>query len=151
MAEGSADGRVEAHVAAAVVQLGEVMLSGVSTLVKTAADVAEHDSVPFLSGALFIVKGIMEQAAAVGENEEHVAEAGRRAHAVESIVNTLSEAQFPPDDPSFKQILEELAQVCAYLSWQRSCTRRVFHADPYISMLPHASHSLCPFHPPPIL
>ena len=61
-----------------------------------------------------IIGCIVKQAEAVGTNHTHVAEAGKRASAVQKDVETLSEAEFPADHPAFVNILNELAQLNEY-------------------------------------
>lgn len=95
----------------AVVKLVEVVCIGVSVLVKGVADLSEHQAVPFVSTAGCIVRVIVEHAEAVGDNDEHVLEAGRRAQAVGIVITTLAHADFPIEHAIYVQILEVLAQV----------------------------------------
>ena len=70
-----------------VVRLAEVVVRGASDLVRnllrTSVELSEHDAVPFLSAAGCIVRLVIQQAEAVGENNQYVHEAGRRARAVQ--------------------------------------------------------------------
>ena len=70
-----------------VVRLAEVVVSGASdlvlNLVRTSVDLAEHKAVPFVGGVGYIVQLVIQHAEAVGENDEYVREAGRRAQAVQ--------------------------------------------------------------------
>ena len=95
-------------------KLAGIVVSGVSSLVRVTANLAEHDVVPFLSTLGVIIGCIVKQAEAVGTNHTHVAEAGKRASAVQKDVETLSEAEFPADHPTFVNILNELAQLNEY-------------------------------------
>ena len=95
-------------------KLAGIVVSGVSSLVRVTANLAEHDVVPFLSTLGVIIGCIVKQAEAVGTNHTHVAEAGKRASAVQKDVETLSEAEFPADHPAFVNILNELAQLNEY-------------------------------------
>ena len=69
-----------------VVRLGEVVVRGTSdlvqTLIRTSAELSEHEAVPFVSAVGHIVKLLIQHANAVGENDQYVLEAGRRARAV---------------------------------------------------------------------
>ena len=70
-----------------VVRLAEVVVRGASDLVhnllRTSAELSEHEAIPFLSTAGCIVRLVIQHAEAVGENDEYVREAGRRARAVQ--------------------------------------------------------------------
>ena len=94
--------------------LADITVRGVSALVRTTANLAEHDAVPFISALAVIVQKIMEHAAAVGENEQHVIEAGRRAEAVRAVLSTLQAAEFPTEHPAYVRILESLAEIEVY-------------------------------------
>ena len=100
-----------------VVRLAEVVVRGASDLVlnliRTSAELSEHDAVPFVGAAGCIVRLVIQQAEAVGENDEYVLEASRRAVAVQSVVDSLQQAEFPTSSPSFVNILDTLAQVRA--------------------------------------
>ena len=76
-----------------VVRLAEVVVRGASDLVhnllRTSVELSEHDAVPFLSAAGCIVRLVIQQAEAVGENNQYVHEAGRRARAVHVSSKTL--------------------------------------------------------------
>ena len=95
-------------------RLADITVRGVSALVRTTANVAKHDAVPFLSALAVIVQKIMEHAAAVGENNQHVVEAGRRAEAVRAVLSTLQAAEFPTEHPAYVRILESLAEIEEY-------------------------------------
>ena len=94
--------------------LADITVRGVSALVRTTANFAGHDAVPFLSATAVIVQKIMEHAAAVGENNQHVVEAGRRAEAVRAVLSTLQAAEFPTEHPAYVRILESLAEIEEY-------------------------------------
>ena len=70
-----------------VVRLAEVVVRGASdlvhNLVSTSVELSEHNAVPFLGAAGCIVRLVIQHAEAVGENDEYVHEAGRRARAVQ--------------------------------------------------------------------
>ena len=69
-----------------VVRLAEVVVRGASdlvqNLVRTSVELSEHDAIPFVSAAGCIVRVVIQHAEAVGENDQYVLEAGRRARAV---------------------------------------------------------------------
>ena len=67
--------------------------------------------VPFFNALSVIVQKIRDHAAAVGENDSSVAEAGRRAGAIREVVERVLDADFPSDSRSLVLILEELAEL----------------------------------------
>ena len=100
-----------------VVRLAEVVVRGASDLVRnllrTSVELSEHDAVPFLSAAGCIVRLVIQHAEAVGENDEYVREAGQRALAVQSVVDSLEQAEFPTGSPALD--LKSIHQKCALL------------------------------------
>jgi len=101
---------------AALETLADVAVSGVSTLVRVTAELAEHDAVPFLWVVKTIAGKIVEHAQAVSDNEKHVVEAGRRAAATQAVLDTLQGASFPATHPAYVAIVEALAQMHEYAS-----------------------------------
>ena len=103
---------VAADAVETVTMLSEVMCASVSTLVRTAAELGEHDAVPFLSTAGRIFSALKEQLETVDDNDKHVKSVLSQVLAVEDHINILEEAQFPTDVmPTCAMVLKSLADM----------------------------------------
>ena len=94
-------------------KVGELAITGASMVVYRAAELEQalDVPVPFFNALSVIVQKIRDHAAAVGENDSSVAEAGRRAGAIREVVERVVNADFPTDSRSLVLILEELAEL----------------------------------------
>ena len=80
------------------------------------AGIAEHDAVPLVYVVSVLARKIVEHAEAVSNNDQHMAEAARRATATQAVLDTLKGADFPSAHPAYVAIVEALAQICEYAS-----------------------------------
>ena len=93
------------------IALCEVVVKASSNVVKLIGVVGESEFVPFVSTVGSLASAIIAQASAVGENDKHVLEAGRRAASVQAMIDTLVDVQFPSSNPSFVNIIEVLGKI----------------------------------------
>ena len=94
-------------------KLSSIVVTGLSVLVKTTANIGSSDAAGFLQVACAIAEKLIEHGEAVGENDVCVKEAGRRGTMVRTTLNALAEAQFPSTHLAFSTILETLAELNA--------------------------------------
>ena len=94
-------------------KLSSIVVTGLSVLVKTTANIASSDAAGFLQVACAVAQKLIEHGEAVGENDLCVKEAGRRGTMVRTTLNALAEAQFPSTHLAFSTILETLAELNA--------------------------------------
>ena len=94
-------------------KLSSIVVTGLSVLVKTTANIGRSDAAGFLQVACAVAEKLIEHGEAVGENDLCVKEAGRRGAMVKTTLNALAEAQFPSTHLAFSTILETLAELNA--------------------------------------
>ena len=94
-------------------KLSSIVVTGLSVLVKTTANIGSSDTAGFLQVACAVTQKLIEHGEAVGENDLCVKEAGRRGAMVQTTLNALAEAQFPSTHLAFSTILETLAELNA--------------------------------------
>ena len=94
-------------------KLSSIVVTGLSVLVKTTANIGRSDAAGFLQVACAVTQKLIEHGEAVGENDLCVKEAGRRGAMVQTTLNALAEAQFPSTHLAFSTILETLAELNA--------------------------------------
>ena len=94
-------------------KLSSIVVTGLSVLVKTTANIGSSDAAGFLQVACAVTQKLIEHGEAVGENDLCVKEAGRRGAMVQTTLNALAEAQFPSTHLAFSTILETLAELNA--------------------------------------
>ena len=96
--------------------LADITVAGASSLVRLSAGIAGHDAVPLVYVVSVLARKIVEHAEAVSNNDQHVAEAARRATATQAVLDTLKGADFPSAHPAYVAIVEALAQIYEYAS-----------------------------------